>query len=218
MSLRPLHASLTLALLLGAGAASAAPLTAGGELVTNGGFEATTVDKGTVQTYYGSGYSGWTLGANGVEIRNDVVGAAYQGNNFAELDTSGNSWISQLLGTTKGATYTLTFAYSPRSNVGADSNGIDVYWEGGLVQAITAKGLVGDSAGNNWTTYTYNLVAGGSGSTLKFAAAGLSDTLGGGIDAISVKAASTAVPEPASLALLGLGAAALAFSRRRKRG
>ena len=215
MSLRPLLASLTLAPC--AGAASAAPVTSSGELVANGGFEATTVASGDWKIYTGS-YSGWTLGANGIEIRNAAIGSAYQGNNFAELDTTGNSWISQALATTANTTYTLTFAYSPRSNVGSDSNGIDVYWNGALVQAITASGLVGDSAGNSWTTYTYNLLASGSSTTLKFAAAGLSDTMGGGLDAISVKAATTAVPEPASLALLGLGAAALAFSRRRKRG
>ncbi len=219
MSVRLLFATLSLALC--AGAAHAAPVTTTGELVSNGGFEATTVKSGNWITYTnaGGGYSGWTLGANGIEIRNDAIGAAYQGNNFAELDTTGNSWISQSLATTRDTLYTLTFAYSPRSNVGSDSNGIGVYWNGTLLENVTASGLVGDGAGNDWTLYTYNVVATGSSSVLKFAAAGKSDTMGGGIDAVSVKAAATAaVPEPASVALLGLGAAALAFSRRRKRG
>lgn len=215
MSSRLLLATLSLALC--AGAAQATTLTSG-ELVKNGGFEATTIAGGNWKIYTG-GYTGWTLGANGIEIRNDAVGSAFEGNNFAELDTTGNSWISQSLATVAGATYTLSFAYSPRSNVGSDSNGINVYWDGALVEGISASGLVGNSAGNDWTTYTYNLVAGDSSTTLKFMAAGKSDTMGGGLDAVSVKAAAVnAVPEPASFALLGLGAAALALSRRRKRG
>lgn len=204
MSARLLLASLSLALC--AGAAHATPI----ELVTNGGFESYNVAAGGWQTYNNIG--GWST-TNGIEIRNNAEGKAFEGNNFAELDTSGNSAIGQYLATTAGTWYTLSFAYSPRANVGKDSNQIDVFWNNQSVTSVTADGLTGSGAGNSWNVYTFNLLATSDKTLLSFAAAGKSDSLGGGLDAVSVK-----VPEPASAALLGLGAAALLLSRRRKRG
>ena len=47
-----------------------------------------------------------------------------------------------------------------------------------------------------------------------FRAVGTDDSLGGSLDAVSLSVFS--IPEPATLALLGLGLAGLGFARRRK--
>jgi hypothetical protein len=49
--------------------------------------------------------TGWTFGSYGVEVRNDVAGAAHDGNNFIELDTTRNAWIRQTINTTKDQKY-----------------------------------------------------------------------------------------------------------------
>ena len=209
MKISSLLRSLAAALAVAAGCAHATPIPAT-QLVSNGGFESITLASGTWSTP--STLSGWTVGPLGVEIRNNAEGSAYAGNNFAELDTTGNSWISQTLATTAGGTYTLSFAYAPRENVPSTSNGIAVYWNGSLLNTYTATG--GGTGSNNWQVFTYNLGATSGSTELKFMAVGLSDTLGGSLDAVSVT--RSAVPEPATLATMAFGLGMMGFVRRRK--
>ena len=69
-------------------------------LIENGSFESVGQSAGTWNIY--SSLAGWQVGTNGVEIRNNVEGAAYDQFNFVELDTNVNSWISQTFETTIG--------------------------------------------------------------------------------------------------------------------
>ncbi|PKO35185.1 MAG: hypothetical protein CVU34_02435 [Betaproteobacteria bacterium HGW-Betaproteobacteria-7] len=176
-------------------------------LVVNGSFEDYSSIKPGQWSIFGSGY-GWTTGPRGVEIRNAAVGTAADGVRFAELDTTANSWISQIIHTNAHQTLELSFAYAPRSGVAANSNGIDVFWNSLLLASITGNG------GAAWLDHVFDVQADANGlGVLKFAATGISDSLGGSLDNISV----TAVPEPETLAMLltGLGILA-AVNRRRK--
>jgi hypothetical protein len=176
--------------------------------IINGSFEADAQATGTWNIY--SSLTGWTGGAGGIELRNNVSGAAHTGVNYVELDTTQNSLASQLV-TTSGAWYTLSFAYSPRANVSAASNGIAVYWNSVLLNTYTGNGI---NSGNNWTVYNINVLGTDPNSLLEFRAVGTSDSYGGSLDSISI---TRAVPEPATLAILGLGLAGLGLSLRRKR-
>ena len=86
-------------------------------LVVNGSFEANLQGNGSWHIY--SNLTGWTGGANGIELRDNVAGAAFDGANYVELDTYANSSIAQTIGTTLGTQYNLSFAYSPREGVSA---------------------------------------------------------------------------------------------------
>ena len=97
-------------------------------LIINGSFEADAQAAGT----WGidPNLTGWQGGPNGIELRNDVAGAAFDGTNFIELDTTANSSATQKIGTVLGTVYNLSFAYSPRTGVASTSNGIEVFWDG----------------------------------------------------------------------------------------
>lgn len=191
------------ALLIAAGGAQASAL------VTNGSFE----DNPVASWRNFASLPGWTGGAYGIEIQpsGTVSGvSAFDGNQYAELDTTANSSMWQDLSTTVSNSYTLSFAYMPRpDNAGGRlSNTIEVFWGGSKLGTFT-----GSSKPGPWMEIEFsNLAALAPSTRLEFRAAGTSDSYGGFIDGIVV----SAVPEPESYALLlaGLGLVA-AMARRR---
>ena len=189
-----------------------APAFAQANLVVNGSFEDyTSVTPGNWNVFYGGGY-GWTTGANGVEIRNAVAGTAAEGVRFAELDAHANSWISQTIHTNALQSLELAFSYAPRASVSAGSNPIQVFWNDQSLGTVTGNG----NKGSSWFDLVYNVQADASGfGVLKFAAVGVSDSLGGSLDNVTV----TAVPEPNTSAMLlaGLGILAAVTRRRQHR-
>jgi hypothetical protein len=155
--------------------------------------------------------TGWTGGQYGIELRNNVAGAAYDGVNYVELDTSHNSQMLQQVATSLGEALTLSFAYAPREGVAEGSNGIEVLWNGLSQGVFTGNGAL---SGNAWTLESLVLTGAADTSTLLFRAVGRDDSYGGALDAVSL---TRAVPEPGTLALAfaGLGAAGLVVRRRR---
>lgn len=201
-----------LALLNVSATASAAPVSAR-NLVVNGGFESTAVGTGNWVNVAST--PGWTVLAGpgtGFEIRNNVAGAAQEGSNFVELDTNGNTTIGQYLDSlSTGARYDLSFWYSPREFQAASSNGIQVFWNGTLLDA-TLTGLGG--SGNDWAQHQYSVTAQAGRNLLSFAAVGTSDGVGGSLDNVSLNR----IPEPGSLALaLAALAGAFLLPRRLRR-
>ena len=185
--------------------ALAGPVSAN-ELLTNGSFESDLQAANSWKIY--KQLTGWSAGALGVELRDDVVGQAMDGLNFVELDTTGNSSISQSIATVIGQTYHLSFAYAQREGTAAATNGMS--WSAGNMSDIA----FGADGNTGWTLMNTSFMAVDTLTTLTFQALGTSDSFGTSLDAVSV---TQAVPEPASLLLVMSGLAVCLMASRGRR-
>jgi hypothetical protein len=194
--------------LLAAGMAVLPLSTAQANVIVNGGFEAPNIPGGTFQVH--AAIPGWTtIAGPGIEIQDHVAGSPFEGDQFVELDSFGNSSMEQLAPTIALQPYILSFAYSPRPGVPVGSNGIAVFFNGGLVIPLAMSGVgLGDTA---WTVWSFNVIPTTGTSSIVFAATGASDSLGGYIDDVRL----TAVPEPVTLSLLAIGLCGVAVRRFR---
>mgnify|MGYP001301561988 CR=1 FL=1 len=141
--------------------------------------------------------------------------AAQSGNQYVELDSHYNSSMYQeISGLTVGGAYELSFWYHARTNNGYNDNGINVYW-GDYLPGDVAVSIDGMKQVNTpgWIEQTVKLVASAETMFLMFAATGYSNSLGGFVDNVSL----TAVPEPGTLALFGLGLMGLVLARRQQK-
>jgi hypothetical protein len=185
-------------------AALLSPSLANANLIINGSFEDTIQANGTWDIY--AAVNGWTT-TNGIEIRNNVVGTASDGKNFAELDTNANSSIDQVISTTAGQTYQLLFDYAGRIGETDLTNGISVFWNGTLLANLAETG---GTVSNLWSTKSFFVLGTGK-DKLTFTATGPSDGFGGIIDVASL----TAVPAPAAVWLFGSAIGLFGMSRRK---
>jgi hypothetical protein len=199
---------MTIVKTLTAAALAFAAIGAHAESVTNGSFEADAQAAGTWSIQ--NNLTGWT-GMSNIELRNNVAGAAQDGVNFVELDTTANMSMKQTI--TGSGLYTLSFWYSAREGRAAGDNGLGFSFGdlSGNVLMTTAGAAVGN--GNVWQHFT-GLVNLSGPSDLVFTAMGTSNSYGASLDNISVTAA---VPEPETYALLlaGLGLMGTIIRRRK---
>lgn len=198
------QAGVAAVLMLGALGAQAA------NLVANGSFEADSQSAWGIH----ANLTAWTGGKNGIELRNNVVGAAQDGVNFVELDTTKNSKIVQKIGITSAGAYELSFWYQARPDNGSRNSNTDALgWSFAGYNGTVLKDWKTAGA-TDWQQFkqTFTITQVGK-KTLSFTAFGKSDGYGGSIDNVSV----SAVPEPETFAMLlaGLGLMGT-IARRRK--
>jgi hypothetical protein len=196
-------------LLLGVAAMLPMLASASTELVANGSFEADAQANGSWANY--ANLTGWIGGGLGIELRDNVAGSAQNGVNYVELDTTGNSSMSQNLAGSNSGQFLLTFSYADRIGTGAATNGVQVNF-GGTVVNLAGNGDSQNASNHIWHQFSQVFTLTGN-DTLTFAALGLSDQLGTSIDNISV----TAVPEPETLALMLAGLGMLGVTARRRK-
>lgn len=201
-----IRAALTFILLLMASIAHAGP-----NLVVNGDFENT------------ADYSMWTLSSPGLgqqAFGTDITASplADDTNNvFGDLNTSQLGFLSQTIATIAGATYQLTFdlqrwttdpQFNPDNEAQVKFGGVTVFDE---------TNTTGD-----WLTKTFTVTALTNSTVLEFGNFNDDPIYWNQLDNISLEflrgpgdPGNPGVPEPASLALLAAGLAALRLSRRR---
>lgn len=187
--------------------------TAGPSLVTNGDFEA----QGTA--WDGNMYFGGTIFARSGD---HAAFAGCYGDMYSCLDKLGDGqFLRQSIATSAGAKYDLSLWVSESFN---SLSGFSVFWDGALVDLVLnpANDTIQyfpetGTFSTTWKQFTLKNLTSSSANTT-FEVHGMK--YGSGImlfDDISVvQVAAADVPEPTSLALLGIGALALMRRRTRK--
>jgi choice-of-anchor C domain-containing protein len=204
-------------MVLAAGHASA------GNIIINGNFSlpdaATLPNDGSVYKFVNAGdpsLTGWTVTNGSVEtdVTLPTFGAPTASGNPQNLDLDGNSagTITQSFATTVGQTYNLSFYYSNNPYGPGAAATVTVSDSSVTPLVITHSGASNGSL--DWQYVQESFVATSTSATLTFASNDPSaNTTGILLDNVSV----AGVPEPSSIALLGLGGLGLAvFTRRRQ--
>ncbi len=181
-------------------------------IVTNGGFEAGSINPGSFTTLFGGSTSitGWTVGPDSI----DYIGSYWQASEGARsVDLSGNSpgSIAQTLTTVAGKYYKVTFDLAGNPDAGPVLKAMAAS-SAGPVQNFSFNTTGASHGAMNWTPSSFVFKATSSSTTLSFASL-TGDAFGPAIDNV----AASAVPEPATWAMMIIGFGAVGSMARSSR-
>ncbi|WP_426162912.1 choice-of-anchor C family protein [Sandarakinorhabdus sp. DWP1-3-1] len=182
--------------------------------ILNGSFEAGVPDPGAFATLpAGSGnVDNWTIGGGGI----DYIGTywiAQDGTRSLDLSALGAGSISQDLATDIGSSYAVTFFMSGNPD-GAPGLKTLVASAGAASEEFTIDASTFSSPDIVWTPFTFNFTATSATTTLTFTS-GVDTAYGAAIDNVAITTL-TAVPEPASWAMLIAGLGLVGYAQRRR--
>jgi hypothetical protein len=164
--MKPAHlfSIITQMLILLAGLSSAQAAVPSGSLIVNGSFEAPVI-AGSFQLF--SSIPGWgpTGSCGNIEIDRNAFGAAADGNQLVELNTTCVNGVSQVVATTPGASYSLAFAFAARPGTTAAQNQMEIRFDGLVVDQLGPRA---PATGLQWSIHQYEVTATGSSATLTF--------------------------------------------------
>jgi hypothetical protein len=203
----------------GVAVASAAPI------VTNGSFETGTLSGWTVVgggTTPGIGVTVLTTGGSNTTGYGDNV-PDFAGTHAAYfVDDNANETLSQDVSLTGGDSYTVSFALFATASGAANPFSFTLTNSLGAstLSTLINSGSMTDVPVGAWTPYSYTFTA-PSDSSYELAfnfVSGSTPAKDVLLDAVVIapSGSTRSVPEPASIALLGLGIGAIGFLRRRK--
>jgi choice-of-anchor C domain-containing protein len=196
---------------------SLVPGIAHANLIGNGNFSS-SCGSGSFCTYNAgdsSSISGWTVGGSSVDLITGYWQAPPGGGNSIDLDGLGAGSIETSFGTTSGTEYTLSFELSGNPDGGNPIKTVEVD-VAGIIQTFTFDtSAMGNSHGDmKWVLETLTFIASGPLTSLKFLSL---DDANSDYGAVIGNVQILPVPEPGTLAILGVGLLAIgAYGRRRK--
>ncbi|MEQ8321211.1 MAG: LamG-like jellyroll fold domain-containing protein [Rhodospirillales bacterium] len=151
-------------------------------------------DVGFVQTL-----DGWSTNSDAIESWDSSSGHSGDGG-YVELNDDSVDYfddatsINRDFPTEDGATYTLTFRYSPRPGYDEDVNRMDVRVDGQSIDTVSADGS--GNSDNVWQTQTITFVGNGETMNLEFLSTGEAQTHGRGMRLDDVVLTETTAEEP----------------------